>query len=332
VKVGSLVGGRVIEVSKREGDPASEGEVLVRLDPAEWQSALDEAEALAKATQRDLDLLLAGARAEDIAKAEAEARRQELLWTVVAEGSRPEEVAAAREELRAAEALHKEAALAYEREESLNKRGASTPERLEKARAAEEAGQARVSAAEQRARLLERGSRPAEIEAARQAFLAAKAHVDLLRAGARPEEIAARRATLAAAEARARMAASKLRELTVSAPADCFVQSLDLRPGDLIGPGQPVAVLILRERPWVTLYVPEGDVARIQVGQKADVKPDGHQPLTGVVTWIARESEYTPRNVQTADERVTQVFAAKVVIEGDVGFLKDGIWADVSLR
>jgi HlyD family secretion protein len=332
VKVGSLVGGRVVEIVKREGEPAAADEVLVRLDPAEWQSALDEAQALAKATQRELELLIAGTRPEEIARAEAEARRQELLWSVVAEGSRPEEIAGAREDLRAAEALHKEAALALDRQETLKKQGASSAEALDKVRATQESAQARVAAAEQRLRLLERGARPAETEAAHQAYLVAKAQLDLLRAGARPEEIAARRATLEAAEARIRMAQSKLRELTIRAPADCFVQTLDLRPGDLLTPGQPVAVLILRDRPWLTLYVPEADLARIRVGQPAEIRPDGHAPLQGRVTWVSRESEYTPRNVQTAEERVTQVFAVKVVIEGDVSLLKDGIWADVTLR
>ena len=60
--------------------------------------------------------------------------------------------------------------------------------------------------------------------------------------------------------------------------------------------------------------------------------PDGHAPLQGVVRWISRRAEYTPRNVQTRGERVTQVFAAKVVLAGDTRALKDGMWADVTLE
>ena len=56
-------------------------------------------------------------------------------------------------------------------------------------------------------------------------------------------------------------------------------------------------------------------MAKVQIGQHAEVRPDGHAALQGTVTWISRESEYTPRNVQTATERVTQVFAAKVLVE-----------------
>ena len=64
-------------------------------------------------------------------------------------------------------------------------------------------------------------------------------------------------------------------------------------------------------------------------GSSAGVAPDGHAALTGRVSWISRRAEYTPRNVQTPEERVTQVFAMKVVLEGDTSLLKDGMWADV---
>ena len=80
------------------------------------------------------------------------------------------------------------------------------------------------------------------------------------------------------------------------------------------------------------IHVPESRLAAIQVGQAAEVRPDGHPPLEGRVTWISRQSEYTPRNVQTREERVTQVFRAKVTLTGDVSRLKDGMWADVVPR
>ena len=63
-----------------------------------------------------------------------------------------------------------------------------------------------------------------------------------------------------------------------------------------------------------------------------EVRPDGHPPVEGRVEWVSREAEYTPRNVQTREERVTQVFRAKVRITGDASRLKDGMWADVVLR
>lgn len=330
--VGSLVGGRVLEVAKKEGESAARGELLVRLDPKEWQSALDEAEARADATARELDLLEAGPREEDIEQAKAEATRLQLLWKVVSLGSRDEEIEAARADVEAADARLTEAKAALERERTLVRQGSSTPEKLEDVIASHAEAAARKAAAEQHLELLKRGARPEEIEAARQAWLAQQQVVRRLEAGARPEEIAAKKATLEAARARARVARSKLDELEIEAPADSFVQTLDLRPGDLIQAGQPVAVLLLREEPWITVYVPENDLAKVSVGQKAKVLPDGHPEIEAEVTWISRRAEYTPRNVQTRAERATQVFAVKLTLRGDVTRLKDGMWADVELQ
>ncbi|MFI5402001.1 MAG: HlyD family secretion protein [Planctomycetota bacterium] len=332
VEVGSLVGGRVLEVKKSEGETAAKDEILVELDPGEWRSTLEEAEALAEATARDLDLLIAGPRAEEVARAEADARRLELLWKVVSLGAREEEVQGAREDVRAAQALETEAERRLVREKELVASGTSTKESLDRAEADTEAARARRAAAEQRLNLLERGARPEEVEASRQAHLAQQKLVEQLKAGARPEEIASKRAQLDAARARIRTAKTKLEELTIRAPAACMVQTLDLRPGDLIAPGAPVAVVLLLEEPWVTVHVPESRVASIQVGQPAEVRPDGHPPLQGRVEWISRRAEYTPRNVQTREERVTQVFRAKVRLLGDASRLKDGMWADVVLQ
>lgn len=332
VQVGSLVGGRVERVLKREGDAATAGEVLVELDPAEWRSVLEESKALADATARELDLLLAGARPEEIARVEAEAARLELLWKVVAGGARAEEIQAAREDVLAADALLVEADSRLERERLLTRKESAAAEALDRAIADRETARARKAAAGQRLQLLERGQRPEEVEAARQAFVAQSERVKELRAGARPEEIAAKRATLEAARARIRLAESRLRELTIASPADAFVQTLDVRPGDLLPAGSPVAVLLLREEPWVVVYVPEARLADVTVGRAAEIRPDGHPPLQGRVSWVSRSAEYTPRNVQTREERVTQVFRAKITVAGDVSRLKAGMWADVVLR
>jgi multidrug resistance efflux pump len=328
VEVGSLVGGRVLRVAKQEGEEAAAGDTIVELDPAEWQSNLDEARALADVTRRELDLLRAGPRPEEIAGARAEAKRGELLWQVSAKGSRPEDVEGARAEQRAAEARRTEAETEVERLQGLP-RGVEARSRLDQAIADRDTTRAQVEVAKQRVALLEKGLRPEEVEAARQAWLAQLERVKALESGSRREEIAAKAATLEAAEARIRLAETRLRELKIVAPAACVVQTLDLRPGDIVRAGDRVAVLLLKDAPWVVVYVPESDLARVRLDQKARVTPDGHAALEGRVVWISRRAEYTPRNVQTREERVTQVFAMKVVLKGDTSRLKDGMWADV---
>jgi multidrug resistance efflux pump len=189
-----------------------------------------------------------------------------------------------------------------------------------------------VAVARERLAMREKGLRPEEVEASRQAWVAQGERVKALEAGSRPEEIAAKAAVLEAAEARIRFAETRLKELRIVAPADCVVQTLDLRPGDIVRAADRVdrvAVLVLKDAPWVVVYVPESALARVRLEQRVRVTPDGHAALPGRVSWISRRAEYTPRNVQTPEERVTQVFAMKVVLEGDVSLLKDGMWADV---
>jgi HlyD family secretion protein len=328
VEVGSLVGGRVLRVLKQEGEAAAAGEALVELDPAEWQSNLDEARALAESTRRELELIRAGPRAEDIASARAETTRLEMLWKVSAQGSRPEEVAAARAMLASAEARRTEAETEVERLESLP-RGVESRQRVDEAIAQRDVARSQVQVAKEQVALREKGLRPEEVEASRQAWVAQGERLKALEAGSRPEEIAAKAAVLDAAEARSRFAETRLKELRITAPADCVVQTLDLRPGDIVRAADRVAVLVLKDAPWVMVYVPESGIGRVRLEQRMRVTPDGHAALTGRVAWISRRAEYTPRNVQTPEERTTQVFAMKVVLEGDTSLLKDGMWADV---
>ncbi len=332
VEVGSLVGGRVEHVLVQEGDEAQAEQVLVELDPQEWQGNLDEATALAETTQRELELLQAGTRKEDVARAEAETTRRKLLYEVVKQGARPEEIAAAEQDVKRTEAKLTEATKEVDRLKGLVRRQVEPAASLDPAVRALDTAQAENEAARQHLLLLQHGNRPEEVEAARQAWVAADEHRKALVAGPRPEEIAAKKATLEAARARIRVAQTHLKELTIKAPGACFVQTLDLRAGDLLKAGAPVAVLLLEQEPWIVVYVPEGDLAKVHLGQPARVVPDGADPLSGEVRWISRRAEYTPRNVQTREERVTQVFAVKVVITGDAGALKDGMWADVTLE
>jgi len=153
---------------------------------------------------------------------------------------------------------------------------------------------------------------------------AAKSRYDLLLAGTRPEQIAQARADLAELE-------TQIKEMKVSAPSDCTLEVLSVKVGDVLGPNQPVATLLLPHI-WVRVFVPATWLARIKVGDAAKVRVDGYpgRDFSGVVEQVAREAEFTPRNVQTAEERVKQVFGIKVRLDNSSGDLRAGMSADVS--
>jgi len=138
-----------------------------------------------------------------------------------------------------------------------------------------------------------------------------------LKRGSRPEDI--ERATAAAEQAAARLAFLKrqLQELDVVAPADGVIQTLDLRPGDLVAPNQPVASLLEENQLWIRVYVPEPQLALVHVGQQAAISVDGLPDRTfpGKVASIRERAEYTPRNVQTIDQRADQVFGVRVTVD-----------------
>jgi membrane fusion protein YbhG len=154
---------------------------------------------------------------------------------------------------------------------------------------------------------LERGSRPEEIEAARGAVDEALRHLEYLH--------------------------RQRKETLVTAPAAGVIQSFDLRPGDLVAPNAPVATLLEPDQLWVRVYVPETKLGLVRVGQRADLTVDTFpkRVFPGKVVEISPRAQYTPRNIQTLDQRSDQVFGVKVNVE-PAPELKPGMAALVRLQ
>ena len=152
------------------------------------------------------------------------------------------------------------------------------------------------------------------------AATAAKTAAETLREaerGSRPEDIDAARAQLDADERQLAYLQRQRQETTVVAPADGVIESVDLRPGDLVGANQPVAKMLEPDQLWVRVYVPEPELGRVRLGQLAMLTVDTYpkREFPGKVVEIRSQAEYTPRNVQTLDQRMDQVFGVKVAID-----------------
>ncbi|MBI3414795.1 MAG: efflux RND transporter periplasmic adaptor subunit [Verrucomicrobia bacterium] len=153
---------------------------------------------------------------------------------------------------------------------------------------------------------------------------AAKARHDLLIAGTRPERLAQARAQLAEIDA-------QLREMKIVAPTNAVLEVLSVKIGDVLPPNREAATLLLTGHLWVRVFVPETWLGQIQVGQKTRVRVDSFpgKDFAGIVEQIGRAAEFTPRNVQTVEERVKQVFGVKVRLENEQDQLRGGMSADV---
>src|SRR5215469_6656168 len=174
---------------------------------------------------------------------------------------------------------------------------------------------------------LQRGYRPEEIASAQARYLQAQANLEKMERGNRREDIEQAKAAYAYDEAR-------FRERQVVAPSAATVEVLDVRPGDLIAPNTPVATLLEKDQIYVRIYIPETEYGRIKLGQKAEIRVDSfpHQTFSGSVEQINQQAEFLPRNVQTREERVHQVFGVKVRIEDSSHRVLAGMAADVKLN
>jgi HlyD family secretion protein len=163
---------------------------------------------------------------------------------------------------------------------------------------------------------------------------AADAHETYLAAqrGGRPEDVAAAEGALGQARERLAFLMRQHQELVVSAPASGVVEVLNLRPGDLVGANQPVATLLEPDQIWVRVYVPEIQLGGVRIGEAAAVHVDTfpRRAFAGRVVEIRTQAEYTPRNIQTLDQRSDQVFGVKVAID-PAPELKPGMAAIVDL-
>jgi HlyD family secretion protein len=153
---------------------------------------------------------------------------------------------------------------------------------------------------------------------------AAKDRYDLLLAGTRPEQIDHARAMLAEID-------TQIREMKISAPTNCVLEVLSVKIGDVLAPNHEVATLIMPQHLWVRGYVPESWLGKIQLGDLVKVRVDSYpgKDFAGTVEQINRSAEFTPRNVQTVEDRIKQVFGVKVRLQNEQNQLRAGMSADL---
>jgi HlyD family secretion protein len=151
---------------------------------------------------------------------------------------------------------------------------------------------------------------------------------------ARPEEIQAAEARLDQARAAADLLARTIADCTIKAPAAGTVTHKAIEAGELVAPGSTVATLADLASVYVMIYVTERELGRVRLGDAAEVRIDAFpdRAFAGRVTYISPEAEFTPKNVQTKEDRVKLVFGVKVEIDNRDGLLKPGLPADAVIR
>jgi len=293
VQVSGDVGGRLLELRVSEGDRVAAGDVIARLDTRDIELQIERVRADRAVADAQLRFTQRGPRPQDVRQAEAQ-------------------VDAARADAAAAAADLKAAEADLGRFESLLAANAGSQKQRDDA-------QARVDIGRER----ERG--------ARDRVRAAGEVVSRFQAGATPEEIEAARARVAAADAQIALLDKARTDATITSPAAGIVTQTLVDAGEVVAPRMPVVVITDLDHAWANLFVPEPAMPRIALGQAAVVTTDAGNRIDGTVTYLSPQAEFTPRNVQTADERSKLVYRIKVSVDNRQGILKPGMPVDAEL-
>jgi HlyD family secretion protein len=174
------------------------------------------------------------------------------------------------------------------------------------------------------ARERERGARD-RVRAAREA-------VARLQAGARREEVEAARARIAVVDAQLAVFEKMRDDAVVVAPVSGIVTQTLSDAGEMVAPRMPLLVVTDMDHAWANLFVPEPFMPMVSLGQAVTLLTDAGSSVSGAVTYISPQAEFTPRNVQTADERSRLVYRVKVTVDNSAGVLKQGMPVDAELR
>ncbi len=288
VHVAAQVAGRLLERRVDEGARVERGAIVAVLDTADAELALARVRAEHDQAEAQLRLLQAGSRIEDIRQAEAQ-------------------VSSAQGDLAAAEADLVAAQTDVDRFEALLASGSG-------ARKQRDDAVARRNVARERA------------QAGRDRVRASQEAVARLRAGARPEEIAAARARVAATAAQVATTEKAITDATIAAPISGIVTSTVADVGELLQARAPILVVTDLDRAWADVYVDEPIVPRLRVGDTATLFTDAGGPgVNGTISYISERAEFTPRNVQTAEDRSKLVYRLKVSVDNTSGLFKAGM-------
>jgi HlyD family secretion protein len=270
------------------------GQEIVTLDRRDVELALDRARADRAQADANLRLVMAGARAEDIRQAESQVTAAEA------------DVSAAQAELVAAEQD-------LQRFETLLTSNSGSRKQRDDAATRRDVANDRLAAAQSRVRVSQQA-------------------LARLKAGARKEEVEVARARVTAADAQIATLDKNLADTVFRSPVTGVVTEKLVEAGEVIAPRTPVAVVANLDEAWADVFVPEPAVPRLKLGQAAQLFTDaGGPPINGTISYISPKAEFTPRNVQTAEERSKLVYRIRIAVDNQDGVLKQGMPVEAEL-
>ncbi len=338
------VPGKLLERLVDEGEAVSAGQPIARLDSIDYELLVSQAEAnlsLAKAALADLR---AGSRSQEIDRAYGQLQQARAVLKEVESGSRSQEIAAAEAQLSQANAALDAAASQLELAKSEKRRysglydsgviSKSEYDRIrtqfDTASSAYDQAEALVESASEALSLRREGATGDQIDQARAAVNQAEAAYSLVKEGPRAETIEQAQARVDIADESLKQAKQRLEYTELLAPFDGIILSKSAEPGEYLNPGAPVVTIGALDKVWLRAYINETDLSRLSLGQAVDVTTDSYpgKKYAGRISFISSEAEFTPKAVQTSEERVKLMYLVKIELDNPAYELKPGMPAD----
>ncbi|MCP3942988.1 MAG: HlyD family efflux transporter periplasmic adaptor subunit [Desulfobacteraceae bacterium] len=344
VQLSFKIAGRLKERFVDEGDSVFKGELLARLENEDQKIALRITEANFSQAKSVLAELVAGNRPEDIAKAYAQVLEAQQSLLELTRGSRSQDIKTAVSDLKKAVAAAKSARVQltqakddYERFSMLYKSKSATQRDFALYKTQYQVAQnnlseakAKVNTARQALSLQKEGPRTEQIGQAKAALAQTQAEYDLVKAGPRQEKIDQANDELNEAEQNVNQAKQQLSYTELFAPMDGIILTKSAEPGEYLNPSTPVVNIGDITHPWLRAFINEKDLGRVNLKDKVIVTTDSFpdKKYQGVLSFISSEAEFTPKAVQTFEERVKLMFRIKINLANPQGELKPGMPAD----
>lgn len=339
--------GRLLELAVREGDDVKPGQLIARMDSNELkQQQAREGAGIESAQSALVQLRSAIAwQAEtisgDIALKKAELGAAESRLLELQNGSRPQEIETARAMATEAEAQHTQAQRDWERAQRLYKNDDISTAQFDQFRTRNQAAAATLQRARQQLKLVQEGPRQEQIQQQRAAVERARAALRLsetnkLDLKRRQDEVAMRQAEIARAQAQAGVLDVQMNDRTLLSPIAGVVMAKSAEMGEVLAAGATVVTVGELDKPWVRGYVSESNLGRVKLGKLVDVTTDSFpgKKYKGRITFISSEAEFTPKQIQTQEERQKLVYRVKIEVENPNRELKSNmpVDAEISLK
>jgi HlyD family secretion protein len=344
VDIAFKTSGRLVERTVNEGDVVQKGMVIARLDREQLlrqrdtaMAALQTAEAQLAESESALKWQRETMQADlQLKNADVSAAQSQLLQ--LNNGARPQEKQQANAAVAAAQAQYDQAKKDWDRAQSLYKNDDISTSQYDQFRTRFDSADASLKQVKEQSALVDAGPRSETIESAKAQVERARAALRMGEANSietkrREQDLVAREGDIARAKAQIALIDSQLADTIAVSPINGMVLVKAADPGEVLAPGSSVVTVGDIEHPWLRAYIREQDLGRVKVGAKAKVTTDSFpgKAYDGHVSFVSSEAEFTPKQIQTAEERVKLVYRIKIEVDNPRHELKSNMPADAEI-